>query len=324
MFRRAMQADPVHRVPLLEEAVAADDIAWSGLPGLADAWEELADAYAATGAPDLAIRAMEMALQAGWTGVPDHRTKLAEYHLAAGRIEQALQLLQAARADDPTEIWLFNAAGMMFADHDLHTDAVTWLGEGIEIALEHGDPDDVLEQLVELRAESIFQLGDRPDPLQLRAVDYLNAHEELPFDDAPAAWPIPRRTALPVTLSFFPGAELVHATARWPELDEPSYDAYVRRLEGVAKWLSAAGVPIHGFAPLHLNRYLGWAADEGLDPGEGDTRAIYATRIARLGDAIAWPPGRNDLCWCGSQRKYKRCCFDAPAVGPPANDDRPG
>lgn len=22
---------------------------------------------------------------------------------------------------------------------------------------------------------------------------------------------------------------------------------------------------------------------------------------------VPWPPGRNDPCWCGSGRKYKRC-----------------
>jgi uncharacterized protein YecA (UPF0149 family) len=21
-----------------------------------------------------------------------------------------------------------------------------------------------------------------------------------------------------------------------------------------------------------------------------------------------WPPGRNEPCWCGSERKCKRCC----------------
>ncbi|WP_406693168.1 SEC-C metal-binding domain-containing protein [Saccharopolyspora sp. ID03-671] len=23
---------------------------------------------------------------------------------------------------------------------------------------------------------------------------------------------------------------------------------------------------------------------------------------------LPWPPGRNDTCWCGSGRKYKKCC----------------
>jgi hypothetical protein len=24
------------------------------------------------------------------------------------------------------------------------------------------------------------------------------------------------------------------------------------------------------------------------------------------GETIPWPPGRNEPCWCGSQRKYKK------------------
>ncbi|MPZ01131.1 MAG: hypothetical protein GEU97_24840 [Actinophytocola sp.] len=23
---------------------------------------------------------------------------------------------------------------------------------------------------------------------------------------------------------------------------------------------------------------------------------------------VAWPSGRNDPCWCGTDRKYKKCC----------------
>ncbi|MFC4081708.1 SEC-C metal-binding domain-containing protein [Amycolatopsis samaneae] len=26
------------------------------------------------------------------------------------------------------------------------------------------------------------------------------------------------------------------------------------------------------------------------------------------GDGVGWPPGRNDVCWCGSACKYKKCC----------------
>ncbi len=29
---------------------------------------------------------------------------------------------------------------------------------------------------------------------------------------------------------------------------------------------------------------------------------------------VVWPPGRNDACWCGSGRKYKRCCELVRAV----------
>ncbi|MFI2433646.1 SEC-C metal-binding domain-containing protein [Streptomyces sp. NPDC018693] len=30
--------------------------------------------------------------------------------------------------------------------------------------------------------------------------------------------------------------------------------------------------------------------------------------MARRGEATDWPPPRNGTCWCGSQRKYKKCC----------------
>ena len=31
------------------------------------------------------------------------------------------------------------------------------------------------------------------------------------------------------------------------------------------------------------------------------------------GKGRRWPPGRNEPCWSGSERKYKRCC-GAPAA----------
>lgn len=54
------------------------------------------------------------------------------------------------------------------------------------------------------------------------------------------------------------------------------------------------------------------------DPGElerlasllaaGLRDAAYAADQMRAGNGLAWPPGRNDACWCESGRKYKRCC----------------
>ncbi|MFI5706227.1 SEC-C metal-binding domain-containing protein [Kribbella sp. NPDC051620] len=35
---------------------------------------------------------------------------------------------------------------------------------------------------------------------------------------------------------------------------------------------------------------------------------VSVTSRCELGDAIEWPPGRNEPCWCESGRKYKRCC----------------
>ena len=50
-----------------------------------------------------------------------------------------------------------------------------------------------------------------------------------------------------------------------------------------------------------------------------------------VGEPLAWPPGRNDPCWCGSGSKYKKCCLPrgrdraaaaAPAPETPAPETR--
>jgi hypothetical protein len=53
--------------------------------------------------------------------------------------------------------------------------------------------------------------------------------------------------------------------------------------------------------PLH-------ADERGLDPATDTARASYAVDLARRGLGIDYPPERNAPCWCGSGRKYKKCC----------------
>ncbi|WP_442914364.1 SEC-C metal-binding domain-containing protein [Kribbella sp. NBC_00709] len=44
------------------------------------------------------------------------------------------------------------------------------------------------------------------------------------------------------------------------------------------------------------------------------------------GRRVAWPPPRNQVCWCGSGIKYKKCCGGPlPAVEPvPSRADPSG
>lgn len=39
-----------------------------------------------------------------------------------------------------------------------------------------------------------------------------------------------------------------------------------------------------------------------------------AADLAARGRAQAWPPPRNSPCWCGSTRKYKKCCGNPALV----------
>lgn len=65
-------------------------------------------------------------------------------------------------------------------------------------------------------------------------------------------------------------------------------------------------------APIRIDSYLAWCAQHSKDPREA--RADYAAGMSANSPAelFAWPPGRNEPCWCGSGRKYKKCCA-APA-----------
>ncbi len=59
---------------------------------------------------------------------------------------------------------------------------------------------------------------------------------------------------------------------------------------------------------LDLERYAAWCDAHGHDAANRRSRATFVATDREAGAGRAWPPGRNEPCWCGSARKYKRCC----------------
>jgi len=84
--------------------------------------------------------------------------------------------------------------------------------------------------------------------------------------------------------------------------------AYARHIEGHLANLRHATSQRPQVAPLDVEELAAWAQDQGYDPDSGEARSQFAAELARTGRALLWPPGRNDPCWCRSERKYKRCC----------------
>lgn len=64
-------------------------------------------------------------------------------------------------------------------------------------------------------------------------------------------------------------------------------------------------------APLTVEQYCAWFPARSLDPELPDSRVAYAEELRDQGATDAWPPGRDDACWCSSGRKYKKCCLRA-------------
>ncbi len=97
------------------------------------------------------------------------------------------------------------------------------------------------------------------------------------------------------------------ALARWPSLREDFADpaAYNGRLEDHLRQLHRETGRRPSIAPLDVDDLAAWAARNGHDPDTGSSRSRFAAELARAGHSLAWPPGRNDACWCRSRAQVQ-------------------
>lgn len=69
-----------------------------------------------------------------------------------------------------------------------------------------------------------------------------------------------------------------------------------------------------GQAPAGESEFRAGASRRGTTRADHRSRSSYVHSDQREAAAEQrWPPGRNEPCWCGSERKYKRCCGSLPA-----------
>jgi tetratricopeptide (TPR) repeat protein len=319
---RSRRIDDATIGPLLQRIVDHPDApADPDFPGML---MDLAEWKANAGHVDEAIETLERAIAAGLRSTPDPRCDLADYHLRAGRENEAAALLADVRREAPDDVWLYNAAGLAYAGVGHHDTALTWLDDGLELAMRGEDPEDLVAQLADLRAESRRQRG-RPEPDQMdRRVDaFLEAHRAAvreassplsgdphgPGEHGEVARP---GHAVGAAVAVFARGELSQALALWPDLrqewDGMEEDTYLRAMDEQAAELRRHNVPVRGMALLRVEPYGAWARGLSLEAGSAATRSRFAADQLRNGTATPWPPGRNDPCWCGSGKKYKRCC----------------
>ena len=103
----------------------------------------------------------------------------------------------------------------------------------------------------------------------------------------------------------------------------------VRALRDLASRLDALGVDPRGRGTHASHAAPPEEADDDRDDGEDDvtddggggvglhrTGGVPSAFVPRKPVASAPPPGRNDPCWCGSGRKYKKCHLASDDAGP--------
>lgn len=306
--------DPERNVAALERAVQAyktDPIAKEWFD-LGDLYLDLATEYQQLERYDDALAAADAAVAAGLQMRPDARCLRAEILMRAGRVAEAEPIWAAVHAATPDDVWLYNNAGLEYADAGEPETALRWLTQGLKLALRTGDPERIVDQLTDLRQANLDKIGQPADELQTEAAAFLSA--KTPTASAPTS------TNGPVEVAWVTAEDYHDALELWPAfaesellsaLDGPiSHARYCWALQQRLVAYSEAGLRTLAITPIRIAQFNAWCAEHNRQPELPDTRGDYVVHLTTMGspDQISWPPGRNEPCWCDSGRKYKKCC----------------
>jgi hypothetical protein len=100
-------------------------------------------------------------------------------------------------------------------------------------------------------------------------------------------------------------AEFAVALEHWPgRITVESVDAYYRAVEGVLREYDRPVTVFH-LTFEHLTDCMD-ALDQCLAEAHRSEPPSALPQDDRPG--VSWPPERNQACWCGSGKKYKKCC----------------
>lgn len=317
-LRAASRGPAAAYAEVLERAIAAceADPAAARYLDVLDLHSELAEAYDQLGRVGDALRHADALVEGGYRSEPDPRCRRAEILTRHGRLEEAGHIWDTVAADTPDDVWVYNNAGLEYGAIGEHELALSWLTRGLELAVRTGDPERLVGQLRDLRAESLAKLGRAPDELQSAAPAVAEPERR--------GSPVTTRdssTLPPVALAWLPADEYAEWPQRWPDLaDSPlmhdengepvTHAVYCRRMEGRLRDHAEAGMSRLSVVPVRSDEFLPWVAEyapDAQDPSQ--LRAQYAADVTRdPSRTVTWPPGRNEPCWCGSGRKYKKCC----------------
>jgi hypothetical protein len=111
---------------------------------------------------------------------------------------------------------------------------------------------------------------------------------------------------------FWPRVEFDRLLLRWPVLAAAygrSWDEHRGRVGRELLGWSESGLTRLAVVAGSVDELAGYATRRGGEPTDPDVREDYAQHLQEHPRERAWPPGRNELCWCGSELKYKKCCL---------------
>jgi uncharacterized protein YecA (UPF0149 family) len=113
-------------------------------------------------------------------------------------------------------------------------------------------------------------------------------------------------------LLFWPQLEFDRLLARWPVLAEEyghTWEEYRTTVQQTLVQVAESGVSRLVLLAGFVDELTAYADDNGGDPADPLVHEGYVQDLGGHLRETAWPPGRNQACWCGSALKYKKCCL---------------
>ncbi|KAA5836843.1 SEC-C domain-containing protein [Saccharopolyspora hirsuta] len=232
------------------------------------------------------------------------RAAYASFLLTHGRLEEGERAMAQLMREGSECPWAYGEAAAGYHAIGAQQEALRWLNIGVQrfipdvdAAVEVGDPGfELLRERAELRRE----LGlpqDQYDELHARSQE--RSHEVYAQIEE-----VSRQRQAATAVLYWPEAEFAEVQRRYPTWYPDT--AHVEHRREVQR--SLGHHPGAVIATGELDALLAFAESRERPPDEPSTRAEFAAEAARLGRTVPWPPGRNDHCWCGAGRKYKKCC----------------
>ena len=243
------------------------------------------------------------------------RVQIAELYFEAGRDEEALAQLDMIESAHEREPMAYSAAAELLLHHGDDDAALRWYTMGALRLTE--------QQRAAARGEGGWLASYYPLLWQRHLLRQRLGLEQDDFEDGLWEPPLRRRSFRPTSevlddprvsraktmrILVWPEPDFVAAKRRWPDALDGTFDDYRTRLESQYRELSRRSrgklVIVHG----RFDRMREWARRTGGDMEDEQVRLGHMEQQFARGEVVAWPPGRNAACWCGSNAKYKKCC----------------
>jgi tetratricopeptide (TPR) repeat protein len=276
---------------------------------------EAADAWQRAGQPDRARAILDDLIRTGDEFRCDARVQLADLHLQAGEVELARAELDAAAKDPALSGGHCELAAELLAEYGDLDGAARWYDRAAarlttdELdALRDADERVTFSTAAMLRGRRHVrrQLGLASDVLDTLVPDRDDLEGPVTPEhilDLIDAGTVPGR----IRMLALRRDQRRLAQQRWPDVYDTTDDEYYTATEQRWREIKDSGVRTIVVVPADVGDLVAFADRHGGSATDGALRQRYCETVPDSA-TIPWPPERNAPCWCGTDRKYKKCC----------------